>query len=49
LAFWDALDLESIADLQKIPEILTNRGYNQEDIQKVMHGNWLSFLKRAWT
>jgi membrane dipeptidase len=42
-------DLESIADLQKIPTILANRGYSEQDIKKVMHGNWLGFLERAWT
>ena len=42
-------DLESIADLQKIPDLLRMRGYSDEDIQKVMHGNWLRFLKKAWS
>lgn len=43
------LDLESIADLQKIPDLLLARGYSEEDVQKVMHGNWLRFLKKAWS
>ena len=42
-------DLETIADLQKIPDLLRARGYSEEDIQKVMHGNWLRFLKKAWS
>jgi membrane dipeptidase len=41
-------DLETIADLQKIPDLLLARGYSDEDVQKVMHGNWLRFLKKAW-
>ncbi len=41
-------DLETIADLQKIPGLLQARGYSKEDIQKVMHGNWLRYLKEAW-
>jgi membrane dipeptidase len=41
-------DLETIADLQKIPNLLAKRGYRPEDIQNVMHGNWLRFLRRAW-
>ena len=41
-------DLETIADLQKIPNLLLVRGYSEEDVQKVMHGNWLRFLKKAW-
>jgi membrane dipeptidase len=41
-------DLDSIADLQKIPDLLQARGYTPQDIEKVMHGNWLRFLKKAW-
>jgi membrane dipeptidase len=42
-------DIASIADLQKIPDLLSSRGYSEEDVQKVMYGNWLRFLKKAWT
>ncbi len=42
-------DLDSIADLQKIPDLLLARGYSDEDVQQVMHGNWLRFLKKAWS
>lgn len=41
-------DLETIADLQKIPTLLSNRGYSATDIENVMHGNWLRFLRDAW-
>jgi membrane dipeptidase len=41
-------DLESIADLQKIPGLLKKRGYADQDIEKVMHKNWLRFLRNAW-
>ena len=41
-------DLETIADLQKIPDLLSNRGYSEQDIQKICHQNWLSFLNRVW-
>jgi membrane dipeptidase len=41
-------DLETIADLQKIPALLTKRGYKTSDIENVMHGNWLRFLRKAW-
>jgi membrane dipeptidase len=41
-------DLETIADLQKIPDLLRQRGYSESEIEKVMHGNWLNFLKKAW-
>lgn len=41
-------DLETIADLQKVPALLKKRGYAQEDIENMMHGNWLRFLRNAW-
>lgn len=41
------LDIETIADLQKIPDLLAKRGYTKPDIEKVMHGNWLRILRRA--
>jgi len=41
-------DLETIADLQKIDVLLDKRGYSDQEIENVMHGNWLRFLKKAW-
>ena len=41
-------DLETIADLQKIPKLLAKRGYSSTDIRNIMHGNFISFLKRVW-
>jgi membrane dipeptidase len=41
-------DIETIADLQKIPTLLKKRGYSEVDIEKVMSGNWLRFLRRVW-
>jgi membrane dipeptidase len=41
-------DLNSIADLQKLPALLTLRGYSDADIQKILHGNWLRFLRNTW-
>lgn len=41
-------DLETIADLQKIPVLLAGRGYRPDDIENIMHGNWLRFLRTAW-
>ncbi len=43
------LDIETIADIQKIPSLLKARGYTGDDIQNVMHGNWLRFLRKAWS
>ncbi|MEP0714091.1 membrane dipeptidase [Algoriphagus sp.] len=41
-------DLKTIADLNTIPDLLRKRGFTEKDISKVMHGNWLKFLRRAW-
>lgn len=41
-------DLDTIADLQRIPLILSKRGYADADIAKIMHGNCLRLLRRVW-
>ncbi len=40
-------DLDTIADLQKIPDLLAKRGYKPSDIEAVMHGNWLRFFSEV--
>ena len=42
-------DLDTIADLQKIPALLRKRGFTEGDIDLVMHGNWLRFFREAWS
>jgi len=41
-------ELNTIADLQKIPDLLGSRGYNESDVEGIMHGNWLRFFEKAW-
>jgi len=41
-------DLDTIADLVRVPALLAERGYTPADITNIMHGNWLRFLERAW-
>lgn len=41
-------DLETIADLARLPGMLAARGWPAADVAKLMHGNWLAFLRRAW-
>ncbi len=41
-------DLETITDLQKVPALLRKRGYTDADIENMMYGNWLRFLRNAW-
>ncbi|GAA4338395.1 membrane dipeptidase [Mucilaginibacter gynuensis] len=42
-------DLVTIADLQKVTSLLAARGYTDADIENMMHGNWLRFLRKAWS
>lgn len=42
-------DLDTIADLQKIPSMLAKRGYSEEDIQNIMNKNFIKFLQRTWS
>ena len=41
-------DMDTIADLQKIPAMLANKGYSEHDIENIMHKNFITFLKRVW-
>lgn len=41
-------DLETIADLTRVPDLLSERGYSPADIAQIMHGNWIRFLEHAW-
>ncbi len=43
------MDLDTIADLQKVPDLLRARGYKPDAIQGIMYGNWLRFFKEAWS
>jgi membrane dipeptidase len=40
-------DLDTIADLQRLPEMLRQRGYQEADVEQIAHGNWIRFLKEA--
>ncbi|MDQ3779619.1 MAG: membrane dipeptidase [Chloroflexota bacterium] len=37
-------DLDTIADVQKIPDLLRQRGYGEADVANIMHANWLRLL-----
>jgi membrane dipeptidase len=41
-------DMDTIADLAKLPALLARRGYKPEDIAGIMHGNFLRFLRQVW-
>jgi len=42
-------DLETISDLSRLPAMFSARGYAEEDAQRIMHGNFIRFLKEAWS
>ena len=41
-------DLASIADLQKLEEILKAKGYTDQDITNIFSWNWVRFLEKTW-
>lgn len=41
------MGLDSIADLQKLPGLLQSRGYRETDINGILHGNFIRFLRDA--
>lgn len=41
-------DLNTIKNLDKLTDLLAIRGYSNQDIKKVMQGNWLNILRNAW-
>ena len=41
-------DLNTIADLAKLGDILQKRGYSEEDVRGILSGNWIRFLKETW-
>jgi membrane dipeptidase len=40
-------DLDTIADLQRLPALLRQRGYPEEAIRGIMHGNWVRFFRES--
>jgi len=42
-------DLDTIADLERLPALLARRGYKEEAIKAIMYTNWLRFFREAWS
>ncbi len=42
-------DLDTIADLQKIGDLLAGRGYGPGDVEAILFGNWVRLLRRSWS
>ena len=41
------LEIDSIADLQRLPALLRARGYSDSDVSGIMGDNFIGFLRRA--
>ncbi len=41
-------DLETIADLQRLTGLLAARGYPPQDVEAILHGNWVRRLNEIW-
>ncbi len=42
------MDLDTIADLQRLPEMLSKRGYKDDAIRNILSENWISFFVKTW-
>ena len=42
-------DMDTISDVQKLVAIFKKRGYSDVDIEGIMHGNALRFIRNAWS
>jgi len=42
-------DVLTIADLSHLPARLAARGYSEDDVELIAHGNFVRFLREAWS
>jgi membrane dipeptidase len=41
-------DLDTIADPQRLPDLLRKRGYDTVAIERILYDNWVRFFREAW-
>jgi membrane dipeptidase len=41
------VEVDTIADLQKLAQVLSGRGYSDDDVVAIFGGNWRAYLERA--
>lgn len=42
-------DVHTIADLSRLPSLLASKGYSAADVEQIAHGNFVRFLRHAWS
>lgn len=42
-------DMDTIADVVLFEDVLKRRGYSNQNIQNIYHGNWLRLITKAWS
>jgi membrane dipeptidase len=42
-------DVETIADLARLKDLLAARGFGEEDVRGILHENFLRVVRRAWS
>ena len=43
------VDVHTIADLARLPSLLSDRGYSDEDVEGIASGNFVRLLRGAWS
>lgn len=41
-------DMETIADLQRLQLLLSERGYGEQNIRNIFNENWMDFFRKNW-
>ena len=42
-------DFDTYIDMQRVPQMLRDRGYAETDVEAICHGNWVRKLTGAWS
>jgi membrane dipeptidase len=41
-------EIDTIADVRKLADILRRRGYREQDVEAIFYGNWVRLFRKAW-
>ncbi len=42
------VDVDTIADISRLEDVLADREYSDEEIERILYGNWLEFFHKAF-